>query len=228
MNRSFTLLGVIVIQFAYCGESRAGRSSDEIIRDHEKDIDLAHDFFGIPKIDGTQQTPATAEEINSILARFGNRLLRGDDGINNFTSLSSFCNLIVNSPDGKTALPRLYAALKDLSPPKLRLDDQMDWEQHLVRVRGGRLGLVIDCILNVSGREGFEQIVQMFERQNEPDKMRILFERVVGRADFESYVQTWESLKSQAQEAETAARLKRDLPTFLEVRREYLWRRERH
>jgi len=120
-----------------------------------------------------------ADILKSVWESHRSAILMGATTSEQFGALSTFTRLAVLSPNGKQLLPELMNAVEELDAPTEKLSESRGWDRLMIRTAGDKLGVVISCILEIAGREGFDQLYEQFEKNGKIEKTGILLEQVV-------------------------------------------------
>lgn len=101
-----------------------------------------------------------------------------------FGLLDQLCNKLKSIPEGKDLQPLL---LKEISTLKAINRPPVGWDEILILGRGGDVGVLMDCVISMSGEEGFNQIFDSLATADDPVKLKILLLQIAIRKERAKY-----------------------------------------
>jgi len=128
----------------------------------------------------------SADVLLSIWRSRHEALTKGKTTVEQFSALSTFCGLVVKSPDGIKLLPELMDAISELPAPTGKLPGLDQNQDRVIQEHGDKLGVVLRCVLQLKGPSGFNELYDGFKKGGENTKLKPLVEGVylLGESEF--------------------------------------------
>ena len=112
------------------------------------------------------------------------KIYGGIDDFENFQTLQGLCDLIKSGKKSIEISDFLFSEFQTLSPLK---DVPKNWQQLPISSRGGSLGLVIDCLLEIGGDDIFLKMFDSIVKDGDVQKMKSLLSVINMRKENEKY-----------------------------------------
>ena len=125
------------------------------------------------------------EGLRTLLANSKAKLIGSAHDKLKFMALQEFCYLVKNRPDKAGILNDLVSLIKATPAP---INDQpKDWDKIAMILRGGSVGLLMECALDIGGEKAFETIFTECIRVDDSAKLKALLNQVVFRNEVDKY-----------------------------------------
>ena len=214
-----TFVGAVIIpllMLQIVQDTKTGREPEIPTDSEARQLAAVHNN---PKLNGVDNTAADEGELRKMLKDYDELFFKGETRMNKFLVLSGFCQMVARSPDGKKLVPDLMGAIDRLEAPVSVASEVGDWDKYAIRSRGDRVGLLIQCVLEVAGKEGFEQMFAHFEKKEQFTKHAALLERVSSRRDRKIYLELLSKKLVDAKDPKLKAAINSSIDQIREDRR---------
>ena len=128
--------------------------------------------------DASREADLKLGDIENLLRNHRRELFSDDLDMKKFSLLRKLCEDLKKIPEAKELQPLL---LKVISDQKAIDRPPVGWNEILVAGFGGGIGLLMDCVIGISGAAGFNQIFDSVVNAQDPVKMKILLVQVAIR-----------------------------------------------
>ncbi len=123
-------------------------------------------------------------DIEDLLRNHKREIFSEDYDKKKFYLLGDLCESLEKNPQGKDLLPLL---LKEITSQKAVDCPPVGWDEIMVSGKGGGIGLLMKCVLAISGEAGFNQIFDSVVSAENPVKLNILLIQVNIRGERAKY-----------------------------------------
>ena len=123
-------------------------------------------------------------DLENILRNHKAEIFSADLDRKKFSLLLELCQKLKEIPEGKELQPLL---LKEISAQKVIERPPVGWDEILVSGHGGSVGLLMECVIAISGEMGFNQIFHSVVEAKNPVKLKILLLQIAIRRERANY-----------------------------------------
>ena len=124
-------------------------------------------------------------DLENILRIHKTEIFSADLDKKKFSLLMELCQKVKEIPEGKELQPLL---LEEISKQKaIEQRPPVGWDEILVSGYGGSVGLLMECVIAISGEAGFNQIFDAVVEAKDPVKLKILLLQISIRRERAKY-----------------------------------------
>lgn len=135
-----------------------------------------------------EEAKREADLIHADLKNFFNtrkaELFSEDFNMKNFLLLQELCEDLKKISEGKEFQPLL---LREISAQKAIDRPPVGWDEIMISGHGGAIGLLMDCVIDITGEAGFNEIFDSVVTSEDPVKLKILLAQIAIRRERTKY-----------------------------------------
>lgn len=134
--------------------------------------------------DTKKEADLTLADLEKIFRNHKAELFSEVPNVWKFGVLGNWCDALKKQPKAHDLQPML---LKEIGNQKAIDREPVGWDEIAVIGRGGDVGLLMECVIGISGEAGFNQVFESVVTEDNPAKLKILLLQVNRRGERAKY-----------------------------------------
>lgn len=126
-----------------------------------------------------------SKEISRIISENKSELYGKMNEVSKFLTLSDLCEIIRNLPEKNDLPATLLREYETVTPLQ---GEPENWNEVIVKSGDGALGLIVGCLLEISGNEAFDKMVEIAQEKDDLSRMKVIFNRIRNSDDRKEYL----------------------------------------